>query len=442
MSAREVALVTLSAVEQRDAWANGQLKKEIAKAKLDRRDAALATRLCFGTLQNRILIDYYIEAFSTMKVGKMESKVRDNLRLALYQILFMERIPYNAAVNEAVNLTRKHCKNSRAAGMVNGILRNVVRNLDKLPSLEQKDSLDEMALRYSHPRWLVKEFQRYLSQEELEQLFAMHNSAAPTTVQINTCRTSVAQVSDSLELEGVSITSHPWLSDCLILEGMGNLEQIPSFESGGFYVQDTAAKLAVLAADPKPGDRVLDACSAPGGKSFAAAIAMKDQGEILSCDQYPHKKKLVEAGAERLGLSSIKAFVLDARERQQDFVNGFALVIVDAPCSGLGVIRKKPEIRYKNPEQMKRLPVLQMEILNNVAAYVKQGGVLLYATCTLRQEENEDVIAAFLQQHDEFHTEEFVLPDPVGLVEKGMVTFWPQRMGTDGFFVAKLRRLV
>ncbi|MDF2838822.1 MAG: Ribosomal small subunit methyltransferase, partial [Evtepia sp.] len=375
MSAREVALITFSAVEQKDAWANGQLKKEIAKAKLDRRDAALATRLCFGTLQNRMLLDYYIEAFSTVKVAKMESKVRDNLRLAVYQILFMERIPHNAAVNEAVNLTRKYCKNSRAAGMVNGILRNMVRNLDKLPLLKQKDPLDEMALRYSHPRWLLTELHRYLQDEELEQLLSIHNSAAPTTVQINTIRTTEADVIASLEREGVLVTRHPWLPDCLVLEGMGNIEQLSAFEAGGFYVQDPAAKLAVLAAAPKLGDRVLDACSAPGGKSFAAAIAMKDQGEILSCDQYPHKKNLIEAGAKRLGLSSIKAFVLDARVRQKNWENGFELVIVDAPCSGLGVIRKKPEIRYKNPEQMKGLPALQKEIMSNVSAYVKPGGV-------------------------------------------------------------------
>lgn len=442
MSAREVALLTISAVEQKDAWANGYLKKELIKAKLDRRDAALATRLCFGTLQNRILLDYYIEAFSTMKVAKMESKVRDNLRLAFYQILFMERIPQNAAVNEAVNLTRKYCKNTRAAGMVNGILRNFTRNIDSLPSLVQKNPLDELALRYSHPSWLVSEFSRYLPIEEVEELLTIHNTAAPTTIQINNCRTHEGNLVKSLEEEGVLVSKHPWLSDCLFLETVGNMEHLQAFKEGAFYVQDPAAKLAVLAASPKKGDRVLDVCSAPGGKSFSAAIAMEDQGEILSCDQYPHKKKLIEAGAIRLGLCSIKAFVFDARERHKNWENGFDLVIVDAPCSGLGVIRKKPEIRYKNPEQMKHLPMLQKEILNNVSAYVKPGGILLYATCTLRQEENEDVITAFLQQSIEFHLESFALPGPLGHIKEGMVTLWPQRLGTDGFFIAKLRRLL
>lgn len=440
MSARDVALRTLNAVEQKDAWANGQLKKEIAKAKLDRRDAALATRLCFGTLQNLILLDYYIEAFSTMKVGKMESWVRDNLRLAIYQILFLERIPHNAAVNEAVNLTRKYCRNSRASGMVNGILRNFVRSIDRLPSITKADSLDELALRYSHPKWLVSEFLRYLPKEEVEQLFSIHNSAAPTTIQINTCRTSETELSQSMQQEGISTKKHPWLPDCLILESTGNMEELTAFQSGEIYVQDPAAKLAVLAAEPKPGFRVLDACGAPGGKSFAAAIAMKNQGEIFTCDQYPHKQKLIEAGAERLGLSSIQTFVLDARKHQTEWESQFDLVIVDAPCSGLGVIRKKPEIRYKNPEQMKDLPLIQKEILNNTYTYVRPGGILLYATCTLRQEENEDVIEAFLTQHQEFQLESFVVPGPIGQVEHGMITLWPHRLGTDGFFVAKLRR--
>lgn len=440
MSARKVALLTLSAVEQKDAWANGQLKKEIAKAKLDRRDAALATRLCFGTLQNRILIDYYIEAFSKIKVSKMESKVRDNLRLAVYQLVFMERIPPNAAVNEAVNLTKKFIKNPRAAGMVNGILRNMVRNLAQLPEIKRDDWRDEMALRYSHPRWLINELGQYLSKEELEQLLAVHNEAAETTVQVNTCRFSDEDVIAMLEKEDVGVKLHPWLPNCLILESAGNMEQLEAFRLGAFYVQDPAAKMAVLAADPKPQDRVLDACAAPGGKSFAAAIAMKDVGELNSCDRYPHKKTLIEAGANRLGLSSVHAFCLDAKQRQTDWVEQYDLVIADVPCSGLGVIRKKPEIRYKNPDQMKDLPQLQKEIITNLSAYVKPGGVLLYATCTLRREENEAVIASFLDEYADFALEGFQLPDPIGEVASGMMTFWPQRLDTDGFFVAKLRR--
>jgi len=440
MSARKAALFTLAAIEQDNAWANAQLKKEIAKAALDRRDAALATRLCFGTLQNRILLDYYLESFSTMKLAKMEARVRNNLRLALYQILFMERIPNSAAVNEAVNLTRKYAKNPRAAGMVNGVLRALLRSLDQLPSLKSEDPLDTLALQYSHPRWLLEELGRSLPPEELEALLQLHNDPAPTAVQVNTCRNTAEEVQALLAEDGVVSAQHPWLPDCLILESTGNIEQLKAFQSGAIYVQDPAAKLAVLAAAPQKGDRVLDTCAAPGGKSFAAAIAMQNEGELISCDQYPHKQVLIELGAQRLGLSCISTLVKDARERDVDWEGGFDLLLADVPCSGLGVIRKKPEIRYKDPEQMKELPPLQREILRNVSGYVRPGGILLYATCTLRREENEDVISAFLQENKDYSLESFSLPEPVGLVMTGMVTLWPQRLGTDGFFVAKLRR--
>lgn len=440
MSARKAALFALSAMEETGAWANGALKQEIGKAGLDRRDAALATRLCFGTLQNRILLDFYLQGAASMKLSKMESKVRNNLRLGLYQILFMERIPPSAAVNEAVNLTRKYAKNPRAAGMVNGILRSLLREVQTLPSLEVGDALDQLALRYSHPRWLLEELSRSLPREELEALLLLHNSAVPTTVQVNTNRTTTQALSDALFAEGVTVADHPFLSDCLILEGTGNLDGLSAFMRGDFYVQDPAARLAVLAAAPQAGMRVLDACAAPGGKSFAAAIAMENRGELYACDVHPHKQALLEAGAVRLGLDIVQPMVCDARTCVEAWKNGFDLVIADVPCSGLGVIRKKPEIRYKDPVQMDALPALQAEILQNSSAYVRPGGALLYATCTLRQEENEAIVTEFLSKTTDFALEAFELPQPLGQIEAGMVTLWPQRLETDGFFIAKLRR--
>lgn len=439
MSARKAALLTLVAVETQDAWANAQLKKEIGRAQLVRRDAALATRLCFGTLQNRLLLDFYIAAFATMKPGKMEPAVRNALRLALYQVLFLERIPHSAAVNEAVSLTRRYAKNPRASGMVNGILRSFLRSKQTLPQ-PKGDRWETLALQYSHPRWLLEELAHQLPDpNELEALLKIHNQITPTCVQRNTLHGEEAAFLAQLEAEGVEATPHPWLPDCFYLEKTGNLDQLLSFQEGAFYVQDAAAKLAVLAAAPVPGARVLDACAAPGGKSFGMAMAMRDQGELIACDCYEHKQALIDAGAQRLGLSCVQAMVQDARVPRPDWAASFDLVLADVPCSGLGVIRKKPEIRYKNPENMQDLPGLQAEILKNVAAYVKPGGVLLYATCTLRREENEAVVSAFLAQNPGFASEGFTLPH-LGLVESGMVTLWPQRVDTDGFFVAKMRR--
>lgn len=440
MSAREAALRTLVAMDHQKAWSDGHLKKTIQEEHLDRRDAALATRLCFGVLQNRMLLDHYLQQYSTMKLTKMESKVRNSLRLGLYQMLFLTKIPVSAAVSESVALTKKLCKNPRAGGMVNGILRNLARHLDALPTLDRSDPMAYLALLYSHPQWLVEAWGARLGEEELEDLLRFDNSEPPVTVQVNTCRFQTQEVAETLLREGMGVAPHPWLADCLLLTGTGDLTRSEGWQLGMFYPQDPAARLAVLAAGLSPGDRVLDACAAPGGKSFAAAMAMGDQGEIRACDLHPHKKALIQAGAERLGLQSVTAQVADGRKPRKGWAAAFDAVLADVPCSGLGVLRKKPEIRYKDPKELEDLPQIQGEILANVAGYVRPGGVLLYSTCTLRREENEEVVQAFLAGHPEFHREAFRLPGPLGLVEAGECTLWPQRLETDGFFLARLRK--
>ena len=435
MTAREAALRALVACEQQGAWSDGFLKKILRTAGLDSRDAALTTRLCFGVLQNRLLLDYYLGKLSTVKLEKMEPAVRNSLRLGAYQVLFLDRVPDHAAVSEAVDLARKGSKNPRSAGLVNGVLRSLVR---------QKDSLEppeDPAVRYSHPQWLADLFTRRLGREEAAALMAANNGEPPTCAQVNTTRATVEEVTDSLRAEGVEVQPHPWLPNCLLLSHTGSLEELTAFREGLFYIQDAAAKLAVLAADPREGMDVLDACAAPGGKSFAAAIAMGGEGKVVSCDIHPHKMDLIQAGAKRLGLDCITAEVLDGRECKEEFLDRFDLVLADVPCSGLGIIRKKPDIRYKDPKPLEGLPRVQKAILDNVCRYVRPGGVLLYATCTLLERENEDVVRAFLDKHKDFTLERFQVPGDFEGAREGMVTCWPHRHGTDGFFFAKLRRM-
>ena len=435
MTAREAALRALVACEQQGAWSDGFLKKILRTAGLDSRDAALTTRLCFGVLQNRLLLDYYLGKLSTVKLEKMEPAVRNALRLGAYQVLFLDRVPDHAAVSEAVDLARKGSKNPRSAGLVNGVLRSLVRQKDSLEPSE------DPAVRYSHPQWLADLFTRRLGREEAAALMADNNGEPPTCAQVNTTRATVEEVTDSLRAEGVEVQPHPWLPNCLLLSHTGSLEELAAFREGLFYIQDAAAKLAVLAADPREGMDVLDACAAPGGKSFAAAIAMWGKGKVVSCDIHPHKMDLIRAGAQRLGLDCITAEVLDGRECKEEFLDGFDLVLADVPCSGLGIIRKKPDIRYKDPKPLEGLPRVQKAILDNVCRYVRPGGVLLYATCTLLERENEDVVRAFLDKHKDFTLERFQLPGDFEGAREGMVTCWPHRHGTDGFFFAKLRRM-
>lgn len=433
-SAREVALNCLLAGEKQGAWSDGYLKNAIRQNGLSGRDAGLCTRLVYGVLQNQMLLDWHIDRRSSVPAEKLEPAVRGALRLGLYQLLFLDRVPVHAAVNESVALTKAKSRNPRAAGLVNAVLRAVDKERgDGLPQPE------ELSIRYSHPDWLVKEFSSTLPTDELEQLLAADNAPVPTVAQVNTLKTSAVDLAAELTAAGVAVTPHPWLPDCLELAETGNLDELSAFREGKFYIQDAAAKLAILAAAPKPGMRVLDACAAPGGKSFAAGIAMNGKGEIRSNDIHPHKQKLIEAGAARLGLSNIKAGVVDAKTFDPAMESGFDLVIADVPCSGLGIIRKKPDIRYKDPEPLKGLPQVQRAILETVSRYVKPGGTLLYATCTLLRRENEDVVKQFLADHGEYALETFTLPGPVGTAE-GMLTLWPHRHGTDGFFIAKLRR--
>ena len=441
MNARETALLTLDACEKQGAWSNVHLKKAIRADGLDRRDAALASRLCFGVLQNKLLLDFYIGKFSTVKPEKLEPRVRQTLRLGLYQLLFLDKVPEHAAVNESVALARRYSRNPRSAGLVNAVLRAFLRQKDALPAVEGKDRVETLSLRYSHPRWLAESFVSRLDMEEAEALLRLNNEQPPTCVQVNTLQTTFEALAEALRGSEAEAQPHPWLKNCLLLSGTGDLEKLDSFQNGDFYVQDAASRLAVLACGVKPGGRVLDACAAPGGKSFAAAIQMENEGEVVSCDIHPHKIRLIQAGAARLGLTCVHAREQNAREFVQEWEGAFDAVLADVPCSGLGIIRKKPDIRYKDPKPMEGLPAVQRSILDNVSRYVKPGGVLLYSTCTLLQRENEDVVAAFLEAHPEFVLAPFTLPGSVGACG-GSITLWPQRHGTDGFFVAKMRRAI
>lgn len=436
-SAREAAMLTLTACDRQGAWSEGHLKRILRERALDRRDAALATRLCFGVLQTRMTLDWYLERRCTGGLKKLEPKVLSILRISLYQILYMDKIPPSAAVNEGVQLTKQHCRNPRAAGMVNGVLRGILRDMP-LPPPQGRDALETLSLQTSHPRWLVEEFAQELGMDGLQAWLYADNEQPPTTAQVNTCLCSVEQAVEELERDGVEVTQHPWLPGCLLLAGTGDLERLSSYQKGYIYIQDAAARLAVTAAQIQPGLRVLDCCAAPGGKSFAAGIDMHNQGEIISCDIHAHKIKLLQAGASRLGLTVLEAQLQSAAQRRQDWVERFDTVLVDVPCSGLGIIRKKPDIRYKDPKPLDGLPRVQMEIVDNCAVYVRPGGVMIYATCTLRARENQDVVTWFLQRHPEFTLEAFDLPHWGR--QEGMMTFWPHIHHTDGFFVARLRK--
>ena len=435
MGARETALCALIACRKDGAWSNGVLKEYIQRDRLDPRDAGLATRLCYGVIQNRNKLDFYLKQLLTGKLKDLHPVVRDILHLGLYQIYELDKIPDSAAVNESVALSKKYCKNPRASGLVNGVLRNAVRTKGTL-----KEPVS-YADRYSHPEELINLLKGSLPKGRLEPMLIANNAAPQTVVQVNLFKTTAAKLVESLERQGVTAQPHGWMENCLVLSGTGSIEQLDAFKEGWFYVQDPASKLSVLCAGlPREGAQVLDCCAAPGGKSFAAAIAMDGKGHITSCDVHAHKTGLIENGAARLGLPNITARQQDATENVPEWVGQMDAVICDLPCSGLGIIRKKPDIRYKNLKEMEALPGLQLQILSNQASYVKPGGVLMYSTCTVLRRENEDVVKAFLENHHDFYLEPLGLPGVFPKNETGMLTLIPGEYDTDGFFICRLRR--
>ena len=436
MGARETALNALIACRKEGAWSNGVLKEYIRRDRLMPRDAALASRLCYGVLQNRQKLDFYLKQLLTGKQNRLHPVVRDILHLGLYQMLEMTKIPVSAAVNESVELTKKYCPNPVAAKLVNGVLRNADR---RKGTLEEPVKLSD---RYSHPESLIQLLRSYVGEELLEPMLRANNEAPDITIQVNTLKTDAETLTRALETQGVIAQPHSWMENCLVLRSTGALENLEVFRQGHFYVQDPAAKLSVLCAQlPQREDfYLLDCCAAPGGKSFAAAMAMGGKGHITSCDIHAHKTELIAKGASRLGLTNMTVCQQDASQPVSEWVGQMDAVIADVPCSGYGIIRKKPDIREKDPDTMVSLPALQLAILNNQAKYVKKGGLLLYSTCTLVRRENEGVVEKFLKANPEFCTEKLPLPANFPTNESGMLKLVPGQYDTDGFFICRLRR--
>ncbi|WP_409968761.1 16S rRNA (cytosine(967)-C(5))-methyltransferase RsmB [Bengtsoniella intestinalis] len=438
MGARETALRVLVQCSTANAWADASLQAQLKRDGLSGAEAALASRLVYGVMQSKLRLDYYIGCYCTQKPDHLQRPLLEILELSAYQILYLDRIPDSAAVNEGVKLA-KLMGRGPASGLINAVLRKIVANKNNLPPLPERDAVTNLSLTYSHPKWLVKRLIGLFGQEEATQILEVHNQVAPLTVQVNPLVTTQESLVSALEIAGVSVKTHPWVNGCLELTGVGDLTQLEAFQKGHFLVQDPAARLVAQIASPKAGQTVLDVCSAPGGKSFACAFEMENQGEIISCDVHNSKLVRIDQGAKRLGITTIATTCADGRVYHEDWDSQFDVVIVDAPCSGLGIIRKKPDIRYKKPDDLFTLSVVQSEILANAAAYVKVGGTLIYSTCTILPEENQQVCDAFLAEFPTFVRDSFTLGDGT-VTEEGQVTLLPHRHQCDGFFICRMVR--
>lgn len=422
---REAALEAMRRMRRAGDFSSDAVDGVITQSALEPREAAFCTRIVRETLQNLYFIDYYLNLWSNTPTKRLEPAVLDILRISAAQLLFMDRVPPSAAVNEGVKL----CANSgckRASGLVNSVLRRVSEHRDALPEITGEGTAEYLSTRYSHALWQVRELIERRGYDGARSVLERNNAEPPLTLQTNTLRTTAEELADMLRAAGFEPVAGASPGE-LRLRGAGRADLLPGYSEGLFYVQDGAARLAVRESGVKPGMTVLDACAAPGGKSFGAAIQMNGAGRIISCDVQEKKLLRISDGAARLGLDCIETRRMDARRPAEELIGAADVVIADAPCSGLGVIAKKPEIRFKSESDLEALPGIQLDILRGLAECVKPGGTLLYSTCTLRKCENEDVIAAFLSENSVFEVQE-------------MRTLWPDIDDSDGFFVCRMVR--
>ena len=435
-NARETALAVLYKIEYEDAYSNLALKEGIPEA-MSKADKAFVTGLVYGTVARKLTLDGVIARYSSVKLKKLSKYVRLILWLGLYQMMYMDRVPDSAAVNESVKLAKKYA--ARSAGFVNGILRSAAR--EGTEPLWSGDPVKDLSVRYSFPEWISRRWLERWGHRETERLMDALNQPPAMTIRVNRLKTNVRELTRILEAEGATVRPDPLYSKSLRVSGADLTGK--AFLNGLYTAQDTAASMAAAVLDPKPGEAVIDLCAAPGGKTTHIAELMEDSGSIRAFDIYEHKLRLIEENAKRLGIKSIRAEIGDGTVYDPRLEKTADKVLADVPCSGLGIIRRKPEIKYRRSEEDSLLAV-QRRILENAARYVKVGGELIYSTCTIEPEENTDVIQAFLENHREFVTADIsgYFPETMRkkTMQEGYVTLYPHIDGTDGFFICKLKK--
>lgn len=418
---REAALMALYEIEYGGAYSNMAVKKVLPRIE-DARDKGLVTRLVYGVVRRKLTLDYIISRYSKVKLKKLSKYVLLILRMGIYQLYFTDKIPESAAVNESVRLAKKYC--GKSAGFVNGILHSVIRGKSTLEY--PQDKIEYLSVKYSYPKEMVKLF---LNTGFCEELLDAMNIEPETTVRVNTLK--------SEELETPSIVS-PVYVGARIIKGI-DIAENPDYKAGRFIPQDTAAMMASIALSPNPGETVIDMCAAPGGKTTHLAELMKNCGKICAFDIHPHKIDIIKKNAERMGIS-----IIDAKEGNATVLNEMLIgtadkVLADVPCSGLGIIRRKPDIKWSK-ENIEKLPEIQYRILENAAKYLKPGGELVYSTCTIISRENEDVVKKFLEENRDFEFLKVELPGKLNRENQGYITLYPNIDGTDGFFICKIKR--
>lgn len=449
MTAREVALEVLLKVDKDKSYSNLQLNKEIEKTNLSRVDISFATEIIYGTIQRLNTIDWILNQYIKPNT-KLEPWVKSLLRLSIYQLYYLDRVPNHAVVNEAVNIAKARGHRG-ISGLVNGILRNILRNKDSLIIPKNLSDTKRLALEYSHPEWLVDRFIKDYGIDDAKEICRVNNLPPYHSLRVNSLKISRDEMINKLKAElGTEVEVEPSLisEQGIRVKGGGNLALSHWYKAGYITIQDESSMLVADALDPKTGMVVLDALAAPGGKTTHIAEKMQNKGKIIASDIHSHKTKLIDEQQERLGLSIIETIQVDAREINKHYGQIFDRILLDVPCSGFGVIRRKPDLKWTKTEaDIVSLTRIQEQILEAASALLKSGGILVYSTCTLAKEENEEMIKRFINNHPNFKLDT-TLPKYLSNVvsEKvdtntGMLQILPHHFNTDGFFISRLQRV-
>lgn len=430
-NARYTCVEALLKVSDQGAYSNIILDKLTKQNELDSRDSSFCAVMFYGVLERKQTLDYIISQYSKLPLRKLNPEVIVILHIGLYQLLYMDGVPQTAAVNECVSLSKLFKKTS-SSGFINAVLRSFIRDGKQLP--EVKGTLvQQLGILYSCPEPLVQLWLDDYGQEATEQMLKNSLGCPPTFIRVNTTKTT----SEQLASKSFILEKQTGLQDCLQMNFNGSIEQIDEFKQGLFHVQDKSSQMAVAAMGLLQGQRILDVCGAPGGKAFTIAEYLQNEGSVISCDLHQKRVELIVSGAKRLGLTCIDAVQNDASVYNAN-LGLFDRVLCDVPCSGFGIIRRKPEIKYKKLEELKKLPDIQYKILEISSKYLQDGGILLYSTCTLNKKENEGVLLRFLERNPDF--EPVPLPKFFG-VDACYLTLCGEQ-DTDGFFIGTIRKRV
>jgi 16S rRNA (cytosine967-C5)-methyltransferase len=443
---RDLACEILLQVDARKAYADVLLDRTLRLYPLSDLDRALLTELVYGTLRWRGKIDAELGRHLQRPLEKTDAALRNVLRVACYQLLFLDKIPDYAAVNEAVDLAKVR-RGAKAAGFVNGVLRSLLRDKARsgAPNPAAR-SVDEIAAEYSHPAWLVQRWVDDFGLEAARELMRANNLRAPLSLRVNLLRSNRDELLQRFADAGIEAKAGELSPHAVIVPPAGTVENLPGFSEGLFQVQGESSQLVGFLLAPMPGERVLDACAAPGGKTAHLAELMQDHGELIAVDKSAPGIEKIGRNLARLGIRSVRTMQADASEELPGFApESFDRILLDAPCSGLGTLRAHPEIKWRRTESdIQRLSRLQAKLLRRAAVYLKPGGVMVYAICTLSRIENERNIELFLTERREFELEEaagYLPPQARHMVRNRFYQALPQRDGTDGFFAARLRKV-